>query len=161
MKKKKMIIEITLIVIAGLITLYVSVSSIVKAEKQEEELKENQKRLNEKSDTIIALQTKMQEKSEKVIKLQNRLIQNSISQIDNINKLRNPAPAEVRISFQSELIIPKEELVQISQALRSRGNNSNLLPADFTDENEGIKRIKILKDILFTLNIKFISEIKK
>lgn len=162
MRSKKMTIEIALISIAGLITLYISITSIIKADKQEAELKESQRKSDEKSDSIISLQRDMQRKSDQIIELQNQLISTSTTQLDIITKLRNPIPKEVQISFTSKIIQSTQEYGQTLEALTLvRGNRGNTLPTEFTISNDGTNRIEKLKDILFTLNIMLIQDGKE
>lgn len=173
MKPSKLMIEITFILLAGFITVGLSINSLLKSNRQENELKLKQEELDkaqrqiiEKQNSLIEFQKNSSEelkaKSNEVIQLQGLLQDKSDSQLNELTRIQNPIPDKLKITFASELILDAQQFKEINNALKLvRPHGGNHLPVDFNISNRGVDKINSLKDINFRLTINFLNGNKK
>src|ERR1035437_6075059 len=115
MKTNKKMMDIILIIIVGLITTWLSIGSFIKDRKLEDAnrlLSSKQDLLSSKQDLITNLQREhkieLKEKTDEIIRLQGILQEKSDVQLKNIQKLQNPIPETLGISFSSTLNLSKK-----------------------------------------------------
>lgn len=160
-------LEIAFIILAGLVTIYLSVNSVVKSERQEKELKSAQKDLLEaqkvtidKQDLLFKLQERYaiesKEKSDEIVRLQKLLNERSESQLAALNNLKNPLPDNLEITFLASLQLSKKEFAEIEKIIKQvRINGGNTLPIITDKTNESFEKINAFKNIAFELTIRF------
>ena len=112
--------------------------------------------LQDTKDSISNLRRELYNKSETIIALNDSLLRNANDQIKHLARLGLPVPSHVKTLIEAALIIPSNEVDQIEASLYNQArSNSNLLPIDFLESNDGVKRINSLKDIYLTLWVEF------
>lgn len=152
---------IILTCVAGLTTIAISVVSIIDGNQKEKELKKTQAELSSKQDYLIELQkeysSELKEKTDEIIKLQSLLRNNSESQLKELDRIKNPIPQELQITFTSKIVMSSLEISQIQEIinLKSDSHGGNLLPFDSNKTNDGFEKINRFKNIGFNLTISF------
>ncbi len=166
MPKRKILTEIILICLGGVITVGLSVNSLIKQQKQEKELKESQsnlisaqKEIIQKQDSFSQLQKQysesLNEKSNTIIELQEKLQEKTDSQLREINKLKNPIPNKLHISFKSNLVLTDSEFKRIRD---NTTNPGNLLPSN--KDNVHIHKVNKIRNLGISFLIEFINNNK-
>lgn len=173
MKNKKLMWEIIFITMAGLVTIGLSINSILKSDKQETELKAKQdalinaqQQIIEKQNSLAGLQEihskEIKDKSDEVIRLQKLLQEKSDFQLKEINRIKNPVPTKLGVTFSTTLNISNKEFDEIYSAMMQvRPTRSNQLPLDFNVTNAGVEKINAFKDMSLQVNIVFQNGDKK
>jgi len=175
MKKRKIMWELILVSLAGFITVGLSVNSIIKSKRQENELKAKQDSLNEAQkkiingqNSIIQLQEKysneLKQKTDDVIKLQMLLQDKSDKQLGEIERINNPIPENVELYFEAYFELTKIEKIEINDIIKQKnifGIGDFLLPFDFNKTNKSFEKINSLKDVAFGITIIFEKNGKK
>lgn len=166
MKNKKMIMQIIFILIAGLCTVGLSIYSVLESSKKEVELKNTQSELKGRQDFLIELQEKyakeLKEKTDKVIELQKLLQGKSDLQLSDLDRLKNPIPDVLDISFNTSLELDDNEIFQIIDIIKkTKPNHDNLLPIDVERTNLCFEKINSFKNIHLRITIKFIKADKE
>lgn len=158
-------LEIIFISVAGLITVGLSINSLIKSDKQEEELKLKQEQLSEAQSQIISKQNELikhqslssqelKSKSDEIIRLQNLLQEKSIQQVQNLNRLQNPIPEDLLLTFFSTLEFTISEYEEIHQAVIERVPSSgNFLPFHKEYLSKPIQKINLFRDCRFIVRI--------
>lgn len=143
MKNRRQMTEIILLCLSAIITVGLSINTIIQSNKKEKEL-------NNKQEELLFTQKKVSDQSEEIISLQKKLQKKSDIQIDNLIKLNNPIPNELKLTFFSKIQVTKAELEILSNISKSNGN---LLPS--SSEDTGIDRIDKLKNVQFIIDVTF------
>ena len=157
-----MVFQIIFILIAALCTVGLSIYSVLETSKKETELSKTQSELNDRQDLLIELQEKhaeeLKEKTDKVIELQKLLQGKSDLQLSDLDRLKNPLPESLDISFNTSLELVETEISQIENIISiTRPNHDNLLPIDVKLTNDSFEKINCFKNIYFSLTITFIK----
>jgi len=151
--------EVFAIIIAGLIPIGLAIHNVLKAEKSEKELKDQQavlvatqRNLIEKQDQLNQQQAKnseeIKEKSDKIIQLQDQLAKKSEDQIERLAKLANPIPKDATINFESTLAVTDKDYDDLINDITTSGvRTGNLLPTTFITSAPIINKINLFKDI--------------
>ncbi|MGN6298437.1 MAG: hypothetical protein ACTHM7_16720 [Ginsengibacter sp.] len=167
MKKRNQMVEILFVTLAGLITIGLSVNSILKSKRQENELREKQNQLDsaqkaiiEKQNSLINLQElhaqQLKDKSDEVIQLQKKLQEKSDIQLEEIYKIKNPIPSDLDITLMSSLVLTKDEFEKLDSIAKLKYPvRGNLLPFDFNTTNDAFEKINAFKNVAFRLVIVF------
>lgn len=163
--KKKMTYEIILILIAGSITAFLSIQSIIKNNNHENELKEKQenllqtqRELNNKQDEIINLQYKYSEeiknKTQEIIKLQNQLYENASNQLNKIERIQNPIPNNSELSFNAEIELSEFEKKELQLFLKDEYIKTGIiLPYKRKNNYKILEKFDVFQDIGLQINI--------
>jgi hypothetical protein len=157
LKIKAILPEIILITIAGSITILLSIHSLLKSEKQEQELKETQKELKQKQDFIIRLQKEISENAKEMNALQKQLYQDSKSQLLDMQRLKHPVPESFKVLLEAEIVMTTQEIEELVAAVQAqRGLKGNQLPVDLPNmSSAGVNKMNLFKDIGLEMNIIF------
>jgi hypothetical protein len=151
--------EVLAIIIAGLIPIGLAIHNVLKADKSEKELKDQQevliatqRNLIDKQEELNKQQVKnseeIKEKSDKIIELQDDLAKKSEDQIERLVKLASPIPKEASINFESTLVITDEDYDDLINDITTSGvKTGNLLPTKFITSKPIIDKINLFKDI--------------
>nr|WP_294991567.1 hypothetical protein [uncultured Sediminibacterium sp.] len=164
--------EIIFVTMAGLVTIGLSINSILKSERQEIELKTKQDALIKAQQQIIEKQNfladlqdihskEIKGKSDEVIRLQGLLQEKSDVQLNEINRIKNPIPTKLGVTFSTTLNISDKEFDEIYNAMMQvRPTRANQLPVDFNVTNAGVEKINAFKDMSLSVRIVFQNEDK-
>lgn len=161
-----MIMQIIFILIAALCTVGLSIYSVWETSKKEKELSKTQLELKDRQDLLIELQEKhaeeLKEKTDNVIELQKLLQGKSDLQLIDLDRLKNPIPETLEMSFNSSLELGETEILQIKDIIsRTRSKHDNLLPIDVELTNESFEKINCFKNIYLRFIITFIKDDKE
>ena len=144
--------DIILIIIVGLITTWLSIGS----HKKDMKLEETNKLLNSKQDLLNSKQDLITNLQDEIIRLQGILQEKSDLQLKNIQKLQNPIPETLGISFSSTLNLSNKEFEDIETIVKSVNSKyGNLFPFESNISNEGFDKINSFKNLHFRLMITF------
>jgi len=165
MINKKIMFEIILLGIAGLITVGLSIKNIIENSEKETQLKNTQKDLINKQNLLINLQNNHSEelktKSDEIIRLQNLLQEKNDIQLELIDRINTPIPESLELVFNSTLKIPDNELKKIKNTFATNPNLSNYLPFDSKLINQEFENVDSFKNIFFSLDVTFEKNGKK
>lgn len=154
-----MMIETICYIIVGIITIGLSINSGIK----ERELRKANDSLASSQGILVDLYKKqiehaaeLNEKQNEIIRLQKVLQGKSDFQSTNIDRLKNPIPESLEITFTSTIELSKSEIEQIGDILRPVSKtHGNLLPFNTDRTNAGFEKINSFKNIFLRLEIAF------
>lgn len=113
-------IEAALIILAGMVTIGLSINAIIKSNRQEIETKKYQ---NESK----TLQEELNFKTDEIIKLNKKLKDQSDIHSSELKNLTKPIPKRILLSFEAEIKLSDNELVLFKKHFTSQARQSNII----------------------------------
>lgn len=159
MTNRKIMFEIILLGIAGLITVGLSIKNIIENSEKEAKLKNVQTDLINKQDLLINLQNNHSEelktKSDEIIRLQKLLQDKNDTQLELMDRMNNPIPESIKLVFNSNVEISNNELEKLKSTFTSNPNLNNYLPFDSKLIVPEFKQINSFKNLYIRISIVF------
>ena len=131
--------EIFFICLGALVTVGLSINSVIQNGKKDIEIKAKTDSLIEAQKTIINKSNAINQKSDTIIKLQSELQKNAQIQIKSLRRINNPIPKQFTLTIFSNIETTDDELSLLSTASRINGN---MLPIINQNSIERIDKLR-------------------
>ena len=141
--------EIFFICLGALVTVGLSINSVIQNGKKDIEIKAKTDSLIEAQKTIINKSNAINQKSDTIIKLQSELQKNAQIQIKSLRRINNPIPKQFTLTIFSNIETTDDELSLLSTASRINGNMLPIINQNSIERIDKLRNAQIILKLIF------------